>query len=427
MRQRIPVGFEKGTRRGPNRVGLQGYGQYRLLLNPRKSSCFTETGEYYLRIDDFDYELPPEQIASHPALTRDASRLLILDRHGEGFKFSVFKHFGELLRPKSVLVLNDTRVIPARLDARKPTGGKVELLLVRPLPEQSPRRSDKTSGFHETWEVMAKGLGAKAEGMELYVSADVSARVLVPGTQGTYKLAFQSGTYASVLDAANALGRVPLPPYIEAQRRLEMQEAGQQPSRDTTTAHDLERYQTVVAKVPGAVAAPTAGLHFTPALLDEIRERGHEVVTLTLHVGPGTFRPVQVDNVHEHRMDFEHYDIPPASFEAIARAKTEGRPVVAVGTTVVRTLEGAARKGFAPGPGSTDIFIKPGDSFQIVTDLLTNFHLPRSTLLMLVSAFAGQAKTLAAYRAAIEAKFRFYSYGDAMFISPWPQTDKTSP
>jgi S-adenosylmethionine:tRNA ribosyltransferase-isomerase len=353
--------------------------------------------------------------------------LLILDRHGEGFNFSVFKHFGELLRPKSVLVLNDTRVIPARLDARKPTGGKVELLLVRPLPEESPSARGPIIGFHETWEVMAKGLGAKAEGMELQIAPDVMARVLVPGTKGTYKIALQSPSYQSVLDAANVLGRVPLPPYIEAQRRIEMQEAGQQASRDTTTAHDLERYQTVVAKVPGAVAAPTAGLHFTPALLDEIRNRGHEVVTLTLHVGPGTFRPVQVENIHEHRMDFEHYDIPSASFESISKAKAEGRPVVAVGTTVVRTLEGAARKGFAPGAGSTDIFIKPGDSFEIVTDLLTNFHLPRSTLLMLVSAFAGQEKTLAAYRAAIDAKFRFYSYGDAMFISPWPQTSKRAP
>jgi len=353
--------------------------------------------------------------------------LLILDRHGEGFNFSVFKHFGELLRPKSVLVLNDTLVIPARLDARKPTGGKVELLLVRPLPEESPPDRMVGHGFQQTWEVMAKGLGAKAEGMELQIAPDFTGRVLGPGTQGSYKVALQSHSYASVLDAAKVFGRVPLPPYIEAQRRLEMQDAGQEPSRDTTTAHDLDRYQTVVAKVPGAVAAPTAGLHFTPELLDEIRARGHEVVTVTLHVGPGTFRPVQVDNINEHRMDFEQYDIPKASFEAIVRAKAEGRPVVAVGTTVVRTLEGSACKGFAPGAGSTDIFIKPGDSFQIVTDLLTNFHLPRSTLLMLVSAFAGQAKTLAAYRAAIDAKFRFYSYGDAMFISPWPQTSKSSP
>ena len=345
---------------------------------------------------------------------------MILDRHSDGFNFSVFKHFAEQLRPKSVVVLNDTRVIPARLDARKATGGKVELLLVRHLPSEVPPQTDDAPGFHEVWEVMAKGLGAKGEGMVLQIAPGFSATVLLPGTQGSYKMALCSQDFASVLDAASVFGRVPLPPYIEAQRRRTLEEKGEASPHDTTTPEDLERYQTVVARVPGAVAAPTAGLHFTAAVLDELKLRGHEVVTVTLHVGPGTFRPVQVDDPKDHKMDVEHYDIPGDTFKVIERARAEGRSIVAVGTTVVRTLEGAAQKGFAPGPGATDIFIKPGDAFHIVTDLLTNFHLPRSTLLMLVAAFAGQKKILAAYKAAIAANFRFYSYGDAMLISSSP-------
>ncbi|MDX2021753.1 MAG: tRNA preQ1(34) S-adenosylmethionine ribosyltransferase-isomerase QueA [Deltaproteobacteria bacterium] len=374
-----------------------------------------------MRLDDFDYYLPPEHIASHPPEERDAARLLILDRSGSGFKFGVFRDLLDQLRPQSVLVLNDTRVIPARLDGRKLTGGKIELLLVRPLPDQDASKAPGTPGFREVWEVMAKGLGSKAEGSRIDLGPDFSATVLLPGTQGSYKVALESQVFASALDAAAAYGRVPLPPYIEAQRRRAFEERGLPAPRNTATEDDLERYQTVVARVPGAVAAPTAGLHFTPELLDEVRRRGHEVVTVTLHVGPGTFRPVQVEDPLLHRMDVEHYDIPAATHAAIVKAKAEGRPIVAVGTTVVRTLEGAAALGFAPGPGSTDIFIKPGDTFSIVTDLVTNFHLPKSTLLMLVAAFAGHAHVMAAYKAAIEANFRFYSYGDAMFISPWAQ------
>lgn len=388
----------------------------------------SETEEYYLRLDDFDYDLPPEQIASHPLPERDASRLLILDRNGTGFKFSVFSQLPGLLRPGSVLVLNDTQVIPARLAARKPTGGAVELLLVRRLvdaeitAEGSDAALEKAAAtpatFREVWEVMGKGLGPRAEGMELSISPEVRARVLLAGTQGSYKLAIEGHGHESLLHAAETLGRIPLPPYIEAQRRRATEASGGLSSRDTTVPNDEQRYQTVYARVPGAVAAPTAGLHFTPEVLAEVRARGHEIVFLTLHVGPGTFRPVKEDDPSRHRMEEEHYVLPAATADAVSRARAEGRPVVAVGTTVVRTLEGAFRQGFQPGPGRTDVFIKPGDSFNVVTDLITNFHLPKSTLLMLVSAFAGRDHVLAAYKAAVEAKLRFYSYGDAMFISP---------
>jgi S-adenosylmethionine:tRNA ribosyltransferase-isomerase len=216
-------------------------------------------------------------------------------------------------------------------------------------------------------------------------------------------------TLASVLDA---IGEVPLPPYIEAARR----ERGGPPGID-----DRDRYQTVYASAPGAVAAPTAGLHFTEARLAELRARGHELARLTLHVGPGTFRPVKSDDPRAHRMDEERYVIPAETADAIARARAEGRPVVAVGTTVVRTLEASARANggvVAPGPGATDLYILPGDPFAVVDGLVTNFHLPRSTLLMLVCAFAGTAPVLAAYEEAVAAGYRFYSYGDAMFIRP---------
>lgn len=342
----------------------------------------------------------------------------------------MFRDLPSLLRPGSVLVLNDTQVIPARLDARKPTGGKVEVLLVRPAPEEVPPEGALRAlraglphaanlDFAEVWHTMARGLGSAAEGLVLEIGPGIRAVVLLSGAQGSYKLAIGGHGRSSVLDAALAHGRMPLPPYIEAVRRRALEEQGLPAPRDTTTAEDQVRYQTVYASVPGSVAAPTAGLHFTPALLDRLRADGHEIHKVTLSVGPGTFRPVQDEDPLRHQMDVEHYDLPATTHAAVERARAEARPVVAVGTTVVRTLEGAARAGWRPGPGATDIFIKPGDGFQVVTDLITNFHLPRSTLLMLVAAFAGRDNVLAAYRAAVRENFRFYSYGDAMFISPW--------
>lgn len=357
---------------------------------------------------------------------------MALDRNSGAVRAGLFRDLPALLRPKSVIVLNDTQVIPARMDARKPTGGQVELLLVRPAPEVPiPKEAIEAlhqhmaphapgpARFVELWHVMARGLGKRAEGMVLKVGDDVWANVLLSGTQGSYKVAIAGHGHASVLDAAAAHGRMPLPPYIEALRRREQEEQGLKPGRDTTTAEDQVRYQTVYARTRGSVAAPTAGLHFTPALLARLVAEGHEIVQLTLAVGPGTFRPVSEEDPSRHHMDTEHYELPEATWRTIDAARAQGRPVVAVGTTVVRTLEGAFRQGWRPGAGATNIFIKPGDDFHVVTDLITNFHLPRSTLLMLVAAFAGRNNVLAAYEKAVQEGFRFYSYGDAMFISPW--------
>ncbi len=309
------------------------------------------------------------------------------------------------MRPRSLLVLNDTRVIPARLRAHKTSGGAVEVLLVRRLDGPSPP-ADRWS---ERWEVLARGLGS---GAHLTFGADLRAEVIARGDRGAAELLFRGQGAPDLLALADRIGTVPLPPYIEAARKRQGDSA---PIAEGEG--DPVRYQTVYARAPGAVAAPTAGLHFTPALLDAIARQGHEVAHLTLHVGPGTFRPVEVDDPTSHRMDSERYEISSATAQAVNRARSEGRPVVAVGTTVVRALETAGGQ-VAEGVGSTDLFMIPGAEFRVVTDLITNFHLPRSTLLMLVAAFAGREPVLAAYAEAVRAGYRFYSYGDAMFIRP---------
>lgn len=265
----------------------------------------------------------------------------------------------------------------------------------------------------ETWEVLATNLRDRA-GAELTLAAWLTARVVAARGHGAYVVTFVGREGTGVLAASERLGRIPLPPYIEAARRREQN----RPGEDVTTPEDETRYQTVYAASPGAVAAPTAGLHFTQPLLDEVRARGHDVATLTLHVGPGTFRPVEADDPRLHRMETESYEIPAATVAKIASARADRRPIVAVGTTAVRALEAAARGGFAPGPQRTELFLLPGAEFQVVTDLVTNFHLPRSTLLMLVAAFAGREPVLRAYAEAVARGYRFYSYGDAMFISP---------
>lgn len=310
------------------------------------------------------------------------------------------------------MVLNDTRVIPARLHARKPTGGRVEVFLV----ERVGAEESAPPGWRETWRVLLKGMGRGAPGDVLRFEAPLAAEVRERGPLGSAVLCFSGHGSGGLLAALDGVGEIPLPPYIEAARRRR----GCPSSID-----DRERYQTVFARAAGAVAAPTAGLHFTPVLLDEIVAAGHEIARITLHVGPGTFRPVTTSDPSRHRLDAERFEVGPEAAAALRCARAERRPIVAVGTTVVRTLETLGRAdsvgggdAFGPTRGSTELLLLPGAEFRVVTDLVTNFHLPRSSLLMLVAAFAGRERVLAAYREAIALGYRFYSYGDAMFIRP---------
>lgn len=327
---------------------------------------------------DFDYHLPPERIAQE-ALPRGESRLLALDRTGPEQHARV-RDLPRLLRPGDLLVLNDTRVIPARLYGRRPSGGRMEILLIE-------RRGERE------WDALAKPGRRAQPGTMIEFDAGLAAEVVDKREDGRHLLRF-SGPVEPHLDR---LGHIPLPPYIHRPDAPE----------------DRERYQTVYARHSGSVAAPTAGLHFTEELLREIAAAGVEIARVTLHVGIGTFKPVTAERIEEHRMESERYEISEATADALRQA----RRVVAVGTTVVRTLESAARDGeVRPGSGATDLFITPGYRFQVVDALLTNFHLPRSTLLMLVSAFAGRERVLAAYEEAIREGYRFYSYGDAMLV-----------
>jgi S-adenosylmethionine:tRNA ribosyltransferase-isomerase len=258
--------------------------------------------------------------------------------------------------------------------------------------------------------VLVRGLGRVSPGTELKLVAPITAVVREQGSRGVVVLRFSGQGQGGLLAAVEDVGEIPLPPYIVAARRQ---------AAAPVSVDDHERYQTVYARAPGAVAAPTAGLHFTARLLAEIEASGHEIARITLHVGPGTFRPVTTSDPARHRLDAERFEVGPAAAASIRRAQAEGRPVVAVGTTVVRTLESLARRGpVTAGAGSTDLLILPGDEFRVVTDLITNFHLPKSSLLMLVAAFAGRERVLAAYGQAIAAGYRFYSYGDAMFLRP---------
>ena len=340
---------------------------------------------------DFDFDLPPGAIAQEAA-ARGTSRLFRLDETGAA-RHANIKDLPAILRPGDLLIGNDTRVIPARLFARRVGGGgAVELLLVEKL---GPAR----------WHCLAKP-GRKARvGTRLQLSSEVEAVVIAKQEDGRHTLDFS----VEIEPHLEALGHVPLPPYIARADRQE----------------DRERYQTIWAREPGAIAAPTAGLHFSAELLQELDARGIERAFITLHVGIGTFKPVTSELVHEHRMESERFHIPEATAAAIARAQREGRRIVAIGTTVVRTLESAAgapkmadrssdNVTVPAGGGTTALFITPGYRFRVVDLLLTNFHLPRSTLLMLVSAFAGRERVLAAYVEALAHGYRFYSYGDAM-------------
>jgi S-adenosylmethionine:tRNA ribosyltransferase-isomerase len=363
-----------------------------------------------LQTADFEFFLPPDRVAAAPADARDDARLMVMDRRGGMRKHLRFREISEELAPRSLLVLNDTRVLAARLHGRKPTGGAVEFLLTRRVREESRQNE----GFRELWEGLTRGLGAAAavppSPHAIDVGGDVSVEIVERHEAGRALLRL-TGPGPSLLAILDRVGEVPLPPYIEAARKRLGDAA---PAVD-----DRVRYQTVYAASPGAVAAPTAGLHFTPQLLAAITAAGHEIATITLDVGPGTFRPVEVDDPRAHRLDPERFRISSDAAAAIARARAQRRPVVAVGTTVVRSLEASARAhggDVAPGEAETDLCLLPGDDFRVVTDLITNFHLPRSTLLMLVAAFAGRENVLAAYHEAVERGYRFYSYGDAMLI-----------
>jgi S-adenosylmethionine:tRNA ribosyltransferase-isomerase len=340
-----------------------------------------------LLIRDFDFDLPDGAIAQEPA-PRGTSRLLVLDAEGEE-RHRRIADLPALLAPGDLLVANDTRVIPARLFGRRPGGGAVELLLVE-------RRGERQ------WDCLVRPGKRARPGMRLAFDDGLEATVLPAepagtGGDGRRRVEFS----APVEPFLEAIGHVPLPPYIK------------RPDR----AADRESYQTLFAARPGAIAAPTAGLHFSPEIVARLAEAGIGLATVTLHVGIGTFKPVTAELVHEHLMEEERYEVPAAAATAIAEARGRGNRIVAVGTTVVRTLESvaAAHGGeIAPGAGRTSLFITPGFPFRAVDLLLTNFHLPRSTLLLLVSAFAGRERVLAAYREAIAEGYRFYSYGDAM-------------
>ncbi|MFS8628302.1 MAG: tRNA preQ1(34) S-adenosylmethionine ribosyltransferase-isomerase QueA [Limnochordales bacterium] len=336
-----------------------------------------------LRTDDFDYELPEELIAQKPVEPRDASRLMVIDKRTGQWQHRIFRDLPEFLRPGDVLVRNNTRVLPARLRGRKmPTGGSVELLLLR-------RES------FDTWEVMVKpGRRVQPGAVLVFGDGSLTAQVLERTSEGNRIVRFRSvGPLDKVLQE---VGEIPLPPYIH--EKLD----------------DPERYQTVYATKAGSAAAPTAGLHFTPELLDRLAAMGVVLCDVTLHVGPGTFRPVKTEYVEDHRMHAEYYEVPEETAAALDAARREGRRIIAVGTTSARTLEAYASTRQAKG--WTDLFIYPGYQWRLVDGLLTNFHLPRSSLLMLVSALLGRERTLAAYREAVAQRYRFFSFGDAMLI-----------
>jgi S-adenosylmethionine:tRNA ribosyltransferase-isomerase len=357
-------------------------------------------------VADFDFELPPGAIAQRP-VPRGTARLLTLDRRTGTFAHRAVADLPNLLRSGDVLVVNDTKVIPARIFGTDAQGKRTEFLLVERIRKTS---SNEKEGEGEHWRCLAKPGSRVKAGRKFFLEGGWTAESALPvrSEGGLYALRFEKpGSKETLLDALPSLGSPPLPPYIH-------RPGGVADERDRTD------YQTVFAREPGAIAAPTAGLHVTEAMLAAAAALDVTIARVTLHVGIGTFKPVRSARVEDHRMDFERAVIPGETAEAVSRAKDEGRRVIAVGTTSVRTLEASARTHggrVSPGAFETDLFLVPGSEFRVVDALLTNFHLPRSTLLMLVAAFAGRESVLAAYAEAVRAGYRFFSYGDAMFVS----------
>ena len=366
-----------------------------------------------MRVSDFDFELPEQLIAQHPPRQRGESRLLVLDRRSGGIQHTTFSCLPEFLREGDRLVLNDTRVFPARLlGHRVPSGGAVECLLVHPLlsePSPEPRVPSSTKAPEGkpspemVWEaLMHPGQKLKPGARVIFESEGVTieGEVLERRFHGRRTIRLRSAD--DVMQAIERIGHIPLPPYIKRADTLE----------------DRERYQTVFAREAGSIAAPTAGLHFTPSLLESLRNGGVRQVYVTLHVGYGTFKPVRVEEVEAHRVDAEAFSVATSTVRELADARAGHGRVIAVGTTTTRVLESL---GSQPDlehavTGTTDLFIHPGHQFQLVEGLVTNFHLPRSSLLMLVAAFGGREQVLAAYREAVAQGYRFYSYGDAMIV-----------
>jgi S-adenosylmethionine:tRNA ribosyltransferase-isomerase len=363
-------------------------------------------------VSDFDFDLPEELIAQEPAADRAGARMLALDRRTGAWRDRVFRDLPSMLRPGDLLVLNDSRVIPARLFAHRAglhtqanhhSTGLVQVLLAEQLSEWEWKalvRPGRKVMVGETLEFAARANSGHTGAPGDFAVGDLRASVIGQGEFGERTLRFEP--VPDFFGVVERLGHMPLPPYIHRE----------------DSAGDRERYQTVYARERGSVAAPTAGLHFTPEILAEIRERGVKITSVTLHVGLGTFKPVRVEQVEDVRLHAERYTISAETAEALNAARREGKRILAAGTTTVRTLEHCALEGteFTAHSGLTSIFISPGFEFRVVGALLTNFHLPQSTLLMLVSAFAGRDRVRAAYRHAMEAEYRFFSYGDCMFV-----------
>jgi S-adenosylmethionine:tRNA ribosyltransferase-isomerase len=352
----------------------------------------------------YDYPLPAGLIAHHPTGDRDASRLLVIRRDAAddaAFEHRTFRDIAGLIEPGDVLVLNETRVIPARLLGQRPGGGAAEVVLLHPAG--APLHGAADQDWPTEWTALVRPGPKMRAGRRVRISADLEVEVVEVLEDGTRRVRLL--TSLAVRDAVERYGRMPLPPYIE--REVEPE--------------DAERYQTVYARAEGSVAAPTAGLHFTPAVLDALRRRGVEIASVVLHVGAGTFRPVEAEDPAQHVMHAEWYEVTEEEARRMNDARAAGGRLWAVGTTVTRTLETVADRGVEPaciraGSGWTALYIRPGYAFAAVDCLITNFHLPRSTLLMLVSAFAGHDRVMRAYRDAVARGYRFYSYGDAMAI-----------
>jgi S-adenosylmethionine:tRNA ribosyltransferase-isomerase len=352
-------------------------------------------------VRDFDFDLHPELIAQEPAAERSSARLLHLARENGAIAHTSVSALPTLLRAGDLLVVNNTRVFPARLlGTREPGGGAVECLLIARLEDAGAEELSS-----ERWEALMHPGQKLKPGVAVFFpgASPMHGEVLERRFFGRRVIRLWTEDGSPVGDAVDAIGHVPLPPYIKRDDR----------------ASDRDRYQTVFARARGSVAAPTAGLHFSEPLLAELGDRGIEMTEITLHVGYGTFAPIRCDRVEEHRLELETFEIGEAAAHAVNAALANGRRVIAAGTTTTRTLEAAARAHdgpIVPGTGRTDLFIYPGFEFRVIQGLLTNFHLPRSSLLMLVSAFAGRERVLAAYRQAVAQRYRFYSYGDAMLI-----------